>query len=57
VLLEVTQKQMKNRKFNDAGLMIIRYNFHKHFDLRDLMMKLLDMNRIETAKILIGNDL
>ena len=36
MLLEVTQKQMKNRKFNDAGLMIIRYNFHKHFDLRDL---------------------
>jgi hypothetical protein len=48
---------MIKRKFNDAGLMIIKYNFHKHFDLRDLLMKLIDLNKIETAKILIGNDL
>lgn len=37
-------------------MMMIRYNFHKHFNLRDIMMKLIDLNKTETAKMLIAND-
>ena len=37
VLLDVTRKQLECRKYNDAALMIVRYKFHKSFDLMDLM--------------------
>lgn len=56
VLLEVTKKQLSNHKYNDAALMIVRYKFHKEFDLQDLTLRLVDMNKIETAKMLIQND-
>ena len=36
--------------------MIINYKFNKLFNVRELMMKLVDLNKIETAKMLIGND-
>lgn len=36
--------------------MIIRYKFQKHFDLKDLMLKLVDLNKLETAKLLIAED-
>ena len=36
--------------------MIVRYKFQEHFDLRSLMMKLVDLNKIETAKMLIADD-
>ena len=36
--------------------MIIRYKFWSNFDLRDLMMKLVDLNKLETAKMLIANE-
>jgi len=36
--------------------MIVRYKFHKHFDVETLMLKLVDCNKLETAKLLILND-
>jgi hypothetical protein len=36
--------------------MIIRYKFQKHFDLKDLMLKLVDLNKLETAKLLIEGE-
>lgn len=33
--------------------MIIKHKFHDKFDLRDLMLKLIDGNKIDTAKNLI----
>jgi len=56
VLLDVTRKQLENHKYNDAALMMVRYKFQEHFELRDLMMKLVDLNKIETAKMLIADD-
>ena len=56
VLLDVTRKQLNANKFNDAAQMIVRYKFHPHFDCGDLMLKLIDANKIETAKILIMHD-
>lgn len=56
VLLNVTKKQLDNHKYNDAALMMVRYKFQKHFDLKDIMMKLVDLNKIETAKMLIVDD-
>ena len=56
VLLNVAKKQLENGKFNDAALIIVRYKFQQHFDIASLMMKLVDLNKIETAKMLIeGN--
>jgi len=43
-------------RYNDASLMIIRYKFQKHFDLKDLMLKLVDLNKLETAKLLIEGE-
>ena len=54
VLLDVTKKQLQCHKYNDAALMIVRYKFHKEFDLSDLTLRLVDMNKIETAKMLIA---
>jgi len=56
VLLNVTRKQLENHKYNDAALMMVRYQFQEHFELQDLMMKLVDLNKIETAKMLIADD-
>lgn len=56
VLLEVTKKQLSNHKYNDAALMIVRYKFHKEFNLLDLVLRLVDMSKIETAKMLIAQD-
>lgn len=56
VLLDVTRKQLENHKYNDAALMMVRYKFQEHFELRDLMMKLVDLNKIETAKMLIADE-
>lgn len=36
--------------------MIIRYKFQKQFDCKDLMLKLVDMNKLETAKLLIDKE-
>ena len=36
--------------------MIVRHKFHKKFDLHDLMLKLVDCNKIETAKLLINDE-
>ena len=56
VLLNVAKKQLDNGKFNDAALMIVRYKFQEHFDLASIMMKLVDLNKIETAKMLIADN-
>ena len=56
VLLSVTSKHLKNNKFNDAALMIVRYKFQPHFDLKFIMMRLVDPNKIETAKMMLAND-
>jgi hypothetical protein len=36
--------------------MIVRYKFQQHFDLSTLMLKLIDINKLETAKLLIQHD-
>jgi hypothetical protein len=36
--------------------MIIRYKFHDHFDLAKMMLFLADLNKLETAKMLIAHD-
>lgn len=56
ILLDITKKQCAQGRFNDASLMIVRYKFHAHFDLHTLMLKLVDMNKLETAKLLIMAD-
>lgn len=56
ILLEITQKQFSQNRFNDASLMIVRYKFHAHFDIYDLMLKLVDTHKLETAKLLIQHD-
>lgn len=53
LLIEITNKQIKQNRFNDASLMIVRYKFQEHFDLRYLMLRLADLNKMETAKLLI----
>lgn len=53
ILLEITKKQYTQHRYNDASLMIVRYKFHDHFDVHDIMLKLVDLNKLETAKLLI----
>jgi hypothetical protein len=36
--------------------MIIRYKFYDHFDIAKLMLLLADLNKLETAKMLISHD-
>lgn len=36
--------------------MIVRYKFHEHFDISSIMLKLVDGNKLETAKLLIQHD-
>lgn len=36
--------------------MIVRYQFQQSFDLKDIMLRLVDMNKLETAKLLIQHD-
>lgn len=36
--------------------MIVRYKFHQHFDIQTLMLKLVDANKLETAKLLCQTD-
>lgn len=36
--------------------MIIRYKFQSHFDLAHIMHRLVDLNKLETAKMLIIQD-
>jgi hypothetical protein len=56
VLLDVTKRQLSNGKFNDAALMVVRYKFQGHFDIGDLMHKLVELGKIETAKMLVAQD-
>mmetsp|Transcript_22294 Transcript_22294/g.34489 ORF Transcript_22294/g.34489 Transcript_22294/m.34489 type:complete len:189 (+) Transcript_22294:418-984(+) len=56
LLLSTVRKQLAKGKINDCALMIVKYSFHKHFDVKDLMMKLVDLKKIETAKLLIVDD-
>lgn len=56
ILLDITKKQFAQGRYNDASLMIVRYKFHAHFDLHNLMLRLVDMNKLETAKLLIQAD-
>lgn len=56
ILLEITKKQYNQNRFNDASLMIVRYKFHEHFDIHTLMLKLVDANKLETAKLLCQNE-
>lgn len=53
ILLDITKKQYTQNRYNDASLMIVRYKFHEHFDIQTLMLRLLDLNKLETAKLLI----
>lgn len=55
ILVEIAQNQFKANRFNDCALMIVRYKFHEHFDLQTIMLRLVDMNKLETAKLLIQN--
>lgn len=52
----MTGAQLKQNRYNDAANMIITYNFHKSFDIQHLMLCLVDMNKLDTAKMLIKND-
>ena len=45
VLLETTKKQIARKKFYEGANMIIRYKFHQHFDLEEIMLKLIDLNK------------
>ena len=36
--------------------MIVRYKFHDKFDVATLMLKLVDSNKLETAKLLVQHD-
>ena len=36
--------------------MIVRYKFQEHFDIPFIMLRLVDMNKLETAKLLIANN-
>ena len=56
ILLDVAKRQNAKGKYNDAALMIIRYKFHDHFDLVKMMLLLADLNKLETAKMLIAHD-
>lgn len=56
MLLDVTKKQLSNGKHNDAALMIVRYKFQQHFDIGDLMLRLVGLGKIETAKMLVAQD-
>lgn len=47
---------MSNNKYNDAALMIVRYKFQQHFDIGELMLRLVDLSKIETAKMLVAQD-
>lgn len=51
-LLNIAKHQISQHKFNEAGLMIVRYKFFEHFDIPNLMLKLVDLNKSETAKLL-----
>lgn len=53
VKLEIAKKQIFQGRFNDAALLIIKEKFHDQFDVRDLMLKLAQENRLDTAKHLI----
>ena len=50
------KNQVVSGRYNEGALMIIRYKFQKHFDLKDLMLKLVDLNKLETAKLLIEGE-
>lgn len=56
ILIDITKKMLAQNRFNDASLMIVRYKFQEHFDLNFIMMRLVDLNKIDTAKLLIEKD-
>ena len=56
ILIDIAKNQFKSNRFNDCALMIVRYNFHEHFDLQTIMVRLVDLNKLETAKLLIQNN-
>jgi hypothetical protein len=55
LLLETSKSQVAKHKYKEAANMIIRYKFHQHFDLRDIMLKLIDLKQTETATLLIAD--
>ena len=56
VKLECAKSQIKQERYNDAALLIIKEKFHDHFDIKELMLKLTKENKLETVKLLIQNE-
>lgn len=54
LLLATAKKQITKHKYNEGALMIIKYKFHQHFNLRDIMHHLVDLKKVETAVLLIS---
>lgn len=52
-ILECVKNQILSGRYNDAALLIIKEKFHQQFDIKELMLKLVEDNKIETVKLLI----
>jgi hypothetical protein len=53
---ELAHKNIKDNKFHEAALVIDKFKLHDKFDLKMILNKLVDSNRIPVAKQLVENN-
>lgn len=54
-MLKCAKNQILSGRYNDAALLIIKEKFHEHFDIKELVVRLVEENKLETVKLLIQN--
>ena len=53
--LKLAHENMENAKFPEAAIIITKFRFFDKFDILQLILDLVDVKRIPTAKLLIDN--
>lgn len=48
--LDMAKENLRQNKFHETAVMINKFKFHSHFDCKQIILKLIDTNRIEIAK-------
>lgn len=49
-------KHVENKNYNEAALIIAKYNYFDKFDIMSLFENLVNTNRLPTAKLLINKN-
>jgi len=53
---DLARTNIKNNKFHEAALIIYKFKFQEKFDCKEILIKLIDANRVPVAKLLCEND-